>query len=88
MAAGGSAKKLAVEITSDEPTNKTERLNVTGGSGSTLSPDGKQIAFVSRGEVFVTSADYATTKQITSTPQSEISPSFAADNRTIAYASE
>ena len=88
MAAGGSAKKLAVEITSDEPTNKTERLNVTGGSGSTLSPDGKQIAFVSRGEIFVTSVDYPTTKQITFTAESESSPSFGADNRTIAYASE
>ena len=70
MAAGGSAKKLSVEITSDEPTNKTERLNVTGGSGSTLSPDGKQIAFISRGEIFVTSVDYATTKQITFTAES------------------
>ena len=88
MAAGGSAKKLAVEITSDEPTNKTERLNVTGGSSTTLSPDGKQIAFISRGEIFVTSVDYATTKQITTTAESESSPSFGADNRTLAYASE
>lgn len=88
MAAGGSAKKLAVEITSDAPTNKTQLLNVTGGSGSTLSPDGKQIAFVSRGEVFVTSVDYPTTKQITHTAESESSPSFGADNRTLAYASE
>ena len=88
MAAGGSAKKLAVDIISDEPTNKTERLNVTGGSSSTLSPDGKQIAFISRGEIFVTSVDYSTTKQITFTAESESSPSFGADNRTLAYASE
>lgn len=88
MAAGGSAKKLSVEITSDAPTNKTERLNVTGGSSTTLSPDGKQIAFISRGEIFVTSVDYATTKQITTTAESESSPSFGADNRTLAYASE
>ena len=88
MAAGGSAKKLAVEITSDDPTNKTERLNVTGGSSTTLSPDGKQIAFISRGEIFVTAVDYPTTKQITTTAESESSPSFGADNRTLAYASE
>ncbi len=88
MAKGGSPKKLVVEIIEEEPTAKTSLLSVSGGSYGTVSPDGKQIAFVSRGEVFVTSADYATTKQITSTPQSEISPSFAADNRTIAYASE
>ena len=88
MAAGGSSKKLDVAITSDEPTNKIELLNVTGGSNTTLSPDGKQIAFVSRGEIFVTSVDYTTTKQITTTAESESSPSFGADSRTIAYASE
>ncbi|MDO5487259.1 MAG: S41 family peptidase [Rikenellaceae bacterium] len=88
MAAGSQAKKLAVNITLDSPTNKSQLLNVSGGSGSTLSPDGKQIAFVSRGEVFVTAVDYATTKQITKTAESESSPSFGADNRTLAYASE
>ena len=88
MQKGGSPKKLAVEIIEKEPTSKSTLLNVSGGSYGTVSPDGKQIAFVSRGEVFVTSVEYPTTKQITNTPQSEISPSFAADNRTLAYASE
>ena len=53
-----------------------------------ISPDGKQIAFVSRGEIFVTAVDYPTTKQITTTAESESSPSWGADNRTLAYASE
>ena len=47
-----------------------------------------QIAFTLRGEVFVTSADYATTKQVTHTPAREAGLSFATDNRTLAYASE
>lgn len=64
-------------------------MNYTSGATSaTVSPDGKQIAFIARGEVFVTSADYATTKQITHTPANESSLSFAPDNRTLAYASE
>lgn len=46
------------------------------------------MAFIARGEVFVTSADYATTKQITHTPAGESGLSFAPDNRTLAYASE
>ena len=41
-----------------------------------------------RGEVFVTSADYNTTKQITNTPAAETGVCFSPDNRTLAYASE
>ena len=41
-----------------------------------------------RGEVFVTSADYNTTKQITHTPAREAGLTFSPDNRTLAYASE
>ena len=46
------------------------------------------MAFIARGEVFVTSTDYTTTKQITHTPAREAGLSFAPDNRTLAYASE
>ena len=54
-----------------------------------MSQDGKLVAFTSRGEVFVTGADdYATTKQITHTPQPERNPSFSKDGRTLVYASE
>jgi Tol biopolymer transport system component len=57
-------------IRDDQP--QTTFLKYTDGATSaTISPDGKQVAFVLRGEVFVTSADYATTKQITHTPARE-----------------
>jgi Tol biopolymer transport system component len=72
----GSPSKLNVNIIEASPTDKNVYLNVTGGGSSALSPDGKQIAFISRGELFVTSVDYATTKRISSTPQSESSPSL------------
>ena len=88
QAAGGRPQLLNVEIVSAEPTDKTSRLSVTGGRDLTASPDGKQVAFVSRGDIFVTSVDYTTTKQITSTPQSEADPDFAPDNRSMVYASE
>ena len=88
QSANGSPKKLEVTIRNEEPSDKLTYMSVSGGGSATVSPDGKMIATVSRGELFVTSADYATTKRITSTPQSETAPSFAADGRTIAYASE
>ena len=84
----GSAKKLNIEITSEDQTGKSAYLSVTGGGQGVVSPDGKQVAFVNRGEVFVTSVDYTTTKRITNTAESEASPTFGPDNRTLTYASE
>ena len=81
-------EKLGIEIVSDDPTGKNNYFSVSSGSYGTVSPDGKMIATVSRGELFVTAVDYPTTKRITQTAQSEVAPTFAADNRTIAYASE
>ena len=43
---------------------------------------------ISRGEVFVTSVDYASTRQITRTAAAERDLCFAPDSRTLAYASE
>ena len=53
-----------------------------------LSPDGKEIALVMRGEIFVTSTDYGTTKRVTNTPQQERSVSFSPDGRCVLYAGE
>ena len=53
-----------------------------------LSPDAKEIAFVLRGDVYVTSTEYSTTKQITNTPQQERDIHFSPDGRSIVYAAE
>lgn len=88
MSGSGSPRKVDVRIVEDLPADKDLQIAVSGGGSAAVSPDGKQIAFVSRGEVFVTSVDYATTRRVTATAQSEASPEFAPDNRTLAYASE
>ena len=86
QSAQGKAKKVAIELVRDDD-EQMASLSVSP-SESAVSPDGKQVAFISRGEVFVTSADYPTTKQITHTAAAEEGIDFGADNRTLAYASE
>ena len=86
---GGEPQKVNIEIVNDQETDQKVKEDFKGIGSFALSDDGKQIAFVSRGEVFVTGVDeYATTKQITHTAQAERSPSFSKDGRTLVYASE
>ena len=86
---GEKPKKVHIEIVNDQPAEQLVKQDFKGAGSFAISDDEKMIAFVSRGEVFVTGVDeYATTKQITHTPQAERSPSFSKDGRTLVYASE
>ena len=86
---GEKPKKVHVEIVNDQPLEQLQKQDFKGVGDFDLSQDGKLVAFTSRGEVFVTGVDdYATTKQITHTPQPERNPSFSKDGRTLVYASE
>ncbi|MDE6265591.1 MAG: DPP IV N-terminal domain-containing protein, partial [Paramuribaculum sp.] len=79
--------KVKIDLNMDEeelPVN----LAVRSMPGATVSPDGNQIAFVNRGEIFVTSTKHPSTKQITHTPAGESNVAWAPDNRTLYYTSE
>lgn len=79
-------QKVNITIINDDET-PIETIRVGSVQDAVPSPDGKQIAFVSRGEVFVTSTDYNTTKQITHTPATESDITWGDDNRTLVYTS-
>ena len=83
------SRKLDITANTDERYNEVTLTDVSGEiSEFTLSPDGKQVAFVARGEVFVTSAKHDTTRRITNTPEQERSVTFHPQGRGILYASE
>ncbi|MDE6207048.1 MAG: PDZ domain-containing protein [Muribaculaceae bacterium] len=71
MAPSGKPAKVAVEINADFPDETVKNSATRGGSSVTPSPDGKNIAFIYRGDVYVTPVEYSTTKQISNTPQAE-----------------
>ncbi|WP_290450291.1 S41 family peptidase [Duncaniella muris] len=80
-------QKVKITLTVDEE-ELPQNLNIRSVGAGSVSPDGKQIAFVNRGEVFVTSTEHASTKQITHTPAGESTLAWAPDNRTLYYSSE
>jgi len=86
---GGTPQKVKISISTDTRGRDEKILPInTGITQTALSPNGKEIAFVVRGEVFVTSVEGGLTKRITNTPQQERNVQFSPDGRTIYYSTE
>lgn len=85
----GRLRKVAASPSVSMPEGETVSIDVArNASEFALSPDGKEIAFVARGDVFVTSIDYATTRQVTRTPVEEADIAFSADGKTLFFSGE
>lgn len=86
---GDSPKKLSVQIDNDGRMEVEKNVALDDDlTEFVLSPNGKEIAFVTRGEVFVTSVEGKQTKRITNTPQQERMVNWSPDGRTLIYAAE
>jgi Tol biopolymer transport system component len=82
-------RKVPVTIQSEGKSNNERIVTVTGGVRDLdVSPSGREVAFIYRGEVFVTSVDGGSTKRVTNTPGQETNVSFSPDGKSLIYASE
>lgn len=85
----GEAEKVSIQVQVEDNINNVVRKSITkDASEMVVSPNGKEIAFVVRGEIYVTSKEYVNTKRITDTPFQERNVQFSPDGKKLIYASE
>ncbi|HIT48119.1 MAG TPA: PD40 domain-containing protein [Candidatus Coprenecus stercoripullorum] len=84
----GTVNKVQIDIIADRQDRDLIKRNVSGASEIAVSKDGKQVAFIFHGDVYVTATDYRTTKRITNTPEQERNLDFSPDGRSLIYSSE
>ena len=89
MIDGSEPVKVKVRVALDARHTPERTVKVNGGvTEFEVSPNAKEVVFVHRGEVFVSSVKEGTTRRITNTPEQERSASFSPDGRTILYTTE
>ena len=82
-------QRVEIRVAQDGRQALDKILPVGGGiTQIRVSPNGKEIAYVFRGDIFVSSVEGGVSKRITQTPWQERSVSFSPDGRTLAYAVE
>lgn len=86
---GSQPQKINVSIVTDDyDSDLVKRLVNSGASSMAVAPSGDEVAFVLRGDIYVTDTKYKTTRRITDTPAQERTVDFAPDGRTLVYDSD
>lgn len=86
---GGTPEELRIYAPTDDRVNSLRRETFTSGAQEAkLSPDGKQLAFVVHGEVWVQPAGGGEAVRLSETPQREQDIAWSADSRLLAFSSD
>lgn len=88
MKEGEEPQKVDVSIRTQPNRNLDSYITINGGvQEMEISPNGKEIAFIARGEVFVTTVDGALTKRVTNRPETARFVTFTPDGDGLVYSS-
>lgn len=86
---GGAPRRVPVQVAAGDRENPELTLTLADGATEMApSPNGEEVAFIVRGDVYVASTDHGTTRRITATPGLERSLSWTPDGKSILYAAE
>ncbi|MDE5567348.1 MAG: PDZ domain-containing protein [Muribaculaceae bacterium] len=86
---GEAPRKVDIEIIGDDyDSDIVKNIRRSGATTMAVSPSGDEVAFIIRGDIYVTSTKYKTTKRITDTPAQERCVEFSPDGRTLVYDSD
>ncbi len=86
---GNDPQRVDVKIRTGGKVNNEQVIPVTGNATEMdVSPNGKEVVYVVRGDVFVSSVEGSFTKRITNTPEEERFVSFTPDGESIVYAAQ
>ncbi|MBC9796962.1 S41 family peptidase [Sinomicrobium weinanense] len=88
LAPGGAPRKLDIRVMDDAAFQMMKNMDIHSVTEFAVNPNGKEIAFVNRGEVFVTGMDDARTKRVTETPGQERMISWSPDGKTLLFSGE
>ncbi len=88
LSPGAAAQKVEVKVMSDSGYEPVKNMEINSVTEFAVSPNNKEIAFVNRGEVFVTGVDDSRTKRVTNTPEQERMISWSKDGKTLLFSGE
>lgn len=89
MREGEAPVQLKVNIRTQNIANQDKFISINGEvSEMAVSPSGKEIAFIARGEVYVTSTKESFTKRLTNTPEAERFVTWGPEGNSVVYSSE
>lgn len=85
---GQKPKKLNIYVADNAGYQKIKNLDIKNATEMSVSPTGKEIALINRGELFVVGVNDGRTKRITNTPYQERMITWDPDGKAIYYSAE